>query len=112
MDFDRKVYAHAYAHAYAHNLISLGLLRRNRGNGITYKAFGTNKPVFAWSLATDLPNDDSGQYFHLRRKGTVALTLRFKTPTTKATTLLVCGRREALWGVNLERRVTSTEGAA
>jgi hypothetical protein len=108
MDFDRKIYAHAYAH----NLVSLGLLRRNRGNGITYKDFGTNKTIFVWSLATDLPNKDTGLYFHLRRQGTVAMTLRFKTPTAKATTLLVSGQREALWGVNLEKRVTSTEGAA
>jgi hypothetical protein len=108
MDFDSGVYAHAYAH----NLASLGLLRRDQGNGITYKDFGVNKTVFAWTLATDLPNEDSGQYFHLRRTGTVAMTLHFKTPTTAATTLLVCGRREALWGVNLEKRVTSTEGAA
>jgi hypothetical protein len=101
-----------YARAYAHTLVSLGRLHSRYDNGIDYEAFGDNKTVFVWSLATDLPNKDSHLYFHLRRKATLAVALRFKTPPTTPLTLLALDQNEDLIRVDLERNVRSQTGAA
>jgi hypothetical protein len=108
VDFTAK----RYAHAYAHTITSLGHGRSRLSNGVSYESFGKNQTVFVWSLATDLPNKDSGNYFHLKRKATVAVTLRFATPPRQALTLLAFDLREDLFRLDLERRVTSTSGVA
>jgi hypothetical protein len=77
-DFSNGVYAHAYAHT----MVSLGHLNSKQTNGISYQDYGDNKTVFAWSTASDLPNKDKDNYFHLRRKGCTAVVLRFKTALT------------------------------
>ena len=63
-------------------------------------------------MATDLPNKDTGNYFHLKRKATLTVTVRFATPPRKPLTLLAFDEREDLFRLDLERRVTSTSGAA
>jgi hypothetical protein len=101
-----------YAHAYAHTVTSLGHLRSRASNGVSYASFGDNQTVFVWSLATDLPNKDTGNYFHLKRKATLTVTVRFATPPQQPLTLLAFDEREDLFRLDLERRVTSTSGAA
>jgi hypothetical protein len=105
-DFENK----NYAHAYAHTLTSLGLLNSNRGNGITSEEFGTNKTVFAWSTATDLPNKDRDNYFHLRRKACLGLIVQFKGSLTQPLSVLVTDKREDLLEIDLENRVKTVTG--
>jgi hypothetical protein len=106
MDFPGK----NYAHAYAHTLAALGQLTTKKGNGITYGEFGTNKTVFAWCTATDLPNKDRDQYFHLRRKGCTAVVFQFSTVTPEPISVLVCDEREDLLELDLENRVKTVTG--
>ena len=108
VDFTAK----RYAHAYAHTITSLGHARSRHSNGVSYSSFGDNQTVFVWSLATDLPNKDTGSYFHLKRKAALSVTLGFATPPQQPLTLLAFDVREDLFRLDLERRLTSTSGAA
>jgi hypothetical protein len=99
-----------YAHAYAHTLAALGQLTAKKGNGISYEEFGNNKTVFAWCTATDLPNKDRDQYFHLRRKGCTAVVLQFATKVENPISVLVCDEREDLLELDLENRVKTVTG--
>jgi hypothetical protein len=99
-----------YAHAYAHTLASLGHLNSKNSNGITYDDFGNNKIVFVWSTATDLPNKDRDQYFHLRRKACTALLLTFKEPLPSPLSVQITDEREDLLEIDLENRVKTVAG--
>ena len=99
-----------YAHAYAHTIASLGQLNSKSTNGISYSEYGENKTILAWSLGSDLPNKDKGNYFHLRRKGCTAVSLKFKDVLPKPLTVLITDEREDLLEIDLEQRVRSVVG--
>ena len=99
-----------YAHAYAHTIASLGQLNSKSSNGISYSDYGENKTILAWSLGSDLPNKDKGNYFHLRRKGCTAVSLKFKDVLPKPLTVLITDEREDLLEIDLEQRVRSVVG--
>jgi hypothetical protein len=99
-----------YAHAYAHTLASLGHLNSTQSNGISYDDYVDNRTVFAWCTASDLPNKDKDNYFHLRRKGCTAVVLRFKTPLATPLSVLITDEREDLLEIDLEQRIKSVTG--
>jgi hypothetical protein len=106
VDFPNK----NYAQAYAHTLASLGRLNSKKGYGISYEDFGNDKTVFAWCTATDLPNKDTENYFHLRRKACVALVLHFTRAIQHPVTVLATDEREDLLEIDLENRVKTVTG--
>ena len=95
------------AHAYSHTMAALGMLGEVEGNGISYDDFCENKFVMVWSF-DDLQNEDWGSVYHLKKKGTVELFIRFKEATTETLTLVVTDTREDLVKLDLENRVTTT----
>ena len=89
-------------HAYIHTLSSLGHLGGRPSNGITYVDFLTNRTVFAWTLIDDNDEDDYAQCFHLKRKGSMEILVRFTAATTSALSAQVLDRREDIVYQNIE----------
>ena len=95
------------AHAYTHTLVALGMLDDVEGNGISYSDFCDNKFLMAWSF-DDVPTADWGKVFHIKKKGTLELFIRFAQATTETLTLVITDTREDLVKLDLENRVTTT----
>ena len=95
------------AHAYTHTLVALGMLDDVEGNGISYDQFCDNKFLMAWSF-DDVPAADWGKVFHIKKKGTLELLIRFAAATAETLTLVVTDTREDLVKLDLENRVTTT----
>ena len=95
------------AHAYTHTMVALGMLDDVEGNGISYKDFCANNFLMAWSF-DDVPTADWGKVFHIKKKGTLELLIRFAAATTETLTLVITDTREDLVKLDLENRVTTT----
>lgn len=95
------------AHAYGHTLVALGMMDEVESNGISYEDFCDNKFLMAWSF-DDVPTEDWGKVFHIKKKGTLELFIRFARATTETLTLVVTDTREDLVKLDLENRVTTT----
>ena len=95
------------AYAYTHTLVALGMLDDVESNGIGYEEFCDNKFLMAWSF-DDVPTEDWGKVFHIKKKGTLELFIRFAQATTQTLTLVVTDTREDLVKLDLENRVTTT----
>ena len=74
-------------HAYTHTMVALGMLDDVEGNGISYKDFCANNFLMAWSF-DDVPTADWGKVFHIKKKGTLDLLIRFAAATTETLTLV------------------------
>ena len=95
------------AHAYSHTLAALGMMDEVEGNGISYKDFCDNKFLLVWCF-DDVPTEDWGKVFHIQKKGTLELFIRFAQATTETLTLVITDTREDLVKLDLENRVTTT----
>ena len=59
-----------------------------------------------WS-SDDVPAADWGKVFHIKKKGTLELLIRFAAATAETLTLVVTDTREDLIKLDLENRVTT-----
>ena len=55
-----------------------------------------------------MPTDDWGKVFHIKKKGTLELIIRFAQATMETLTLVITNTREDLVKLDLENRVTTT----
>ena len=96
------------AQAYTHTIASLGQFGGNGESvGLTYEDFMTNKMLLVWSLA-DIPDEDWGEVFHIKKKGTLELVIRFAAATTETLAVVVTDTKEDLVELDLENRVSTT----
>ena len=85
----------------------LGMVDDVEGNGRSYSNFCDKKFLMAWSF-DDVPTADWGKVFHIKKKGTLELFIRFAQATTETLTLVITDTREDLVKLDLENRVTTT----
>lgn len=98
------------AQAYASLLQATNFYDSSETNGLTYDDFRNNDHTyFAWVTSSDLPNEEWHNYFHLKRKGALALTFTFAEATAQSLSAQVLDVREDLILLDAEQRIRATE---